>query len=291
MNESKLSITQPSSEYELIDSGEGEKLERYGAYIISRPDPQALWSKQNPEVWETAHARFEKSAKGGKWHTKQEPPKDWSITLAGLTMNVALSPFKHTGVFPEQSENWKWIHEKISGAVKAGRKISVINLFGYTGGATLAAAKAGADVCHVDGSKASIGVAKENAKLSGLDDKPIRWILDDVKVFVNREITRGKQYDVVIMDPPIFGHGPKKEVWKIEEDLPQLMKLVEKILSPDPLFILMNGYASGYSAIAYKNNLADIMKEKGGVLESGELAIEDRQGRLLPAGIFARWFK
>lgn len=282
--ESKILITKPSKDYELIDSGNAQKLERFGEIILRRPDPQALWNKASD--WSDFHAEFVQSGRTANWKKKKEIPDSWNITIQGLAFSLNLSSFKHTGVFPEQSENWKWIEEQIK---KSNRPISVLNLFGYTGGATLAAAKAGASVCHVDGSKVSISRAKENAELSGLSEKPIRWILDDAMKFVEREVRRGNKYDAIIMDPPAFGRGPKKEMWNIEDDFPKLISLCKKILSENPLFILINGYASGYSSIAYENSITDILGDKKGNFESGELAIESKNGRLLPAGIFSRW--
>lgn len=291
--------TRPSKGYELLDSGDGEKLERFGTVVLRRPDPQALWKKSLPmTIWNNAHAEFVTSGKSGTWKKKTDThqiPESWVIELSGLTFELSLSAFKHTGIFPEQSENWNWIQETVT-AAKAKRTdpVSVLNLFGYTGGASLAAAKAGAEVCHVDGSKVSVAKAGENAKLSGLEDKPIRWIIDDVMSFVKREVRRGKKYDAIIMDPPAYGHGPKKELWKIEKDLPELIQECRNLLSANPLFIILNGYASGYSAIAYKNNLADLTADAHGTstsnnIEFGELALETAAGQQLPAGIFARW--
>jgi 23S rRNA (cytosine1962-C5)-methyltransferase len=294
MENLKISKTLSSKDYELLDSGEGEKLERYGDFIISRPDPQALWRKglSNSE-WQKSSADFSRDETKGKWIFKKELPEKWPIELYGLKFWVKLSPFKHTGVFPEQVSNWNWIEEKISGELAQNkRKISVLNLFGYTGGATLAASKAGAEVCHVDGSRASISWARENSELSGLGKNPIRWILEDARTFVQRELRRGNKYDAIIMDPPAFGHGPKKEVWKIEDDLIRLVKDCTNLLSDFPLFFIINGYSSGYSAIAYENILKGILEKFGGEIEKGELAIEESQkGRLLPAGIFGRWQK
>ncbi len=285
-------VTESRKDYELLDSGNGEKLERYGSFVLSRPDPQALWKKQAEAEWGKADGVFVRASTRASWKMKTNVPESWQIELGGLQFVISPTAFKHTGVFPEQLGNWKWVGDKILSATKDGRKVSILNLFGYTGGATLAAAKAGAEVTHVDGSKSAIAWAKDNAKASGLEEKPIRWMLDDVRKFVAREINRGKKYDGIIMDPPVFGHGAKKELWKIEEDLPELLEMCKKILSSDPVFFLMNGYASGYSAIAYGNNLGDLMKSFGGSVEVGELAIkESKSDRLLPCGIFARWQK
>lgn len=284
---SRILSTKPTKDYELLDSGEGEKLERFGEFVLRRPDPQALWRKNlSANTWENAHAQFVPSGRSGNWKKRVEVPEKWNIELAGLNFTLSLSAFKHTGIFPEQSENWRWIEETVS---KANRPISVLNLFGYTGGATLAAAKAGAEVCHVDGSKVSVAKARENAALSGFEQRPIRWIIDDVMAFVKREVRRGKTYDAIIMDPPAYGHGPKRELWKIETDFSLLIAECQKLLSSNPLFILINGYASGYSAIAYKNNISDLIGDKNGEIEFGELTLETKTHQLLPAGIFARW--
>lgn len=294
-NEKTILIAERFRDYELLDSGDGEKLEKFGKVILRRPDPQAIWNKSLPEErWLSFDAIFKKSDQGGKWVNKKNVPDKWLVSIGGLNFYLKLGSFKHTGVFPEHAPNWSFVEEKTSRAVKENGKASVLNLFGYTGGATLAAAKAGAEVTHLDGSKVAIGLAKENASASSLSDKPIRWILDDARVFVRRELKRGKTYDGIIMDPPTFGRGPKGETWKIEEDLPELISLVKKILSPRPAFFLINGYASGYSAIAYKNNLLDLREKFGGTLEAGELSIREsnnKNPRLLPAGIFARWSK
>lgn len=308
-------ITKPSPDYALLDSGEDEKLERYGKFILSRPDPQALWRKNLPRKdWDNAHAIFKRTADGGSWKFQKKIPEKWQIELAGLKFWIRPTSFKHTGLFPEQSENWKWImaqieerkylQKKSANSSSSQQKISVINLFGYTGGASLAAAKAGAEVCHLDGSKVAITWARENAAASGLDKKPIRWILDDARTFLKREIHRNRRYDGIIMDPPTFGHGPNRELWKIEEHFLDFLDLCKQVLSDKPLFILINGYASGYSPITYENNLKDMMKKWPGKIEIGELATPERSGgalsghkgeaamnraRLLPCGIFARW--
>ncbi len=286
-NSPQILSTQPSKDYELIDSGNGEKLERFGSFVLRRPDPQALWQKNAPsELWDKADAVFVNSGKTGNWKKNTEIPDSWEIEISGLKFVISLSAFKHTGIFPEHSENWNWIQETIQ---NAKRPVSVLNLFGYTGGATLAAAKAGAEVCHVDGSKVSVARASDNAAATGLETKPIRWIVDDVMSFVKREVRRGAKYDAIIMDPPSYGHGPKKEVWKIEESLSELIMECQKILSDNPLFVLINGYAAGYSDIAYKNNLIDLIGKREGEIEFGELVLETKENRQLPAGIFARW--
>ena len=281
--------TAPSRDYELLDSGDGEKLERYGRVVLSRPDPQALWPKRLSEaVWKKADGRFTRAERNAKWVVKPGTPDEWTITLADLTFVVKPTAFKHTGVFPEQSPNWAWLEERVA---KSSKPVRVLNLFGYTGGATLAAAHAGAEVVHLDASKVAITWAKRNAEASGLAERPIRWILDDARAFLRREAKRGNKYDGIIMDPPAFGHGPDGELWKIEEHLLGLFAACRAVLSERPLFFLVNGYASGYSAIAYENNLRQITKDFGGNIEIGELTIRESgtDGRLLPCGIFARW--
>lgn len=277
-------------EYELLDSGNNEKLERYGSYVLRRPDPEALWNKSKDyNIWEKADLKFVRSGNKTKWIIRDGIPKNWDISYGSFIFNIRPTSFKHTGLFPEQLANWQWIEKVIKSET---RKINVLNLFAYTGGATLAAALAGAEVCHVDGSKTAVEWARMNAKLSGLEDCPIRWIVEDVLVFLKREIKRGKKYDAIIMDPPSFGHGPKDELWKIEESFLVLMSLCRDLLSDDPLFILINGYTAGYSPIAYENNLKDMMKNYDGKIETGELAIEQTESdKLLPCGIFARWSK
>lgn len=276
--------TRPAEQYELLDSGREEKLERYGDIVLARPDPQALWEKRLGQgEWLKAQGRFERTGKEGIWH-ERDLPKVWQIQFGGFTFNIRPTSFKHTGLFPEQLSNWEWIKENISGSPK------VLNLFAYTGGATLAAAATGAEVTHVDSSKTAVAWARENAALSGLAEKPIRWIVEDVLVFVKREIKRGSKYDAIIMDPPAFGHGPKKELWKIEEDLLELFQLCEQLLSEKPLFVLVSGYAAGYSPLALAYNLEGFEKKFGGNVECGDLTIEEKgSGRLLPCGIFGRW--
>ncbi len=293
MEHRSILITETSSDYELLDSGDGEKLERLGKVILARPDPQALWLKHlDKKRWQDANVIFKpgEGGKSGSWKVSMGVPKSWQITFTelGLVFKIVLAPFKHIGLFPEQYANWQWIIDKIKAT---DRPTSVLNLFGYTGGATLAALSAGAQVVHVDGSKTAIALAKENATLSKLSDKPVRWIIDDAKKFVDREIRRGNKYDAIIMDPPAFGHGAKGELWKIEEDLTPLIETAMKLLSDKPLFFILNGYSAGYSSIAYENNLKPLVQKFNGVLESGELTLRESSegGRLLPCGIFARW--
>ncbi|HOX61059.1 MAG TPA: class I SAM-dependent methyltransferase [Candidatus Magasanikbacteria bacterium] len=289
----KIMVTEKTKDYELIDSGGGEKLERYGEVIFRRPDPQALWRKSLPIArWDGADAVFLREATRAEWQIRPGVSERWSMELGGIKFWIRPTAFKHTGLFPEQVGNWEWTRDVIAKRKKTGENVRVLNLFGYTGGATLAAASAGAEVVHVDGSKVAIGWARDNAELSSLSDKPIRWILDDAFAFVRREIRRGKKYEGIIMDPPAFGHGPEGESWKIEEDFVALVDSCTQLLSDSPLFVLINGYAAGYSSTAYENNLLPIAEKNGGEIEKGELAIrESATGRLLPCGIFARWCK
>lgn len=310
----RITLTTPASkDYELLDSGAEEKLERYGSVLLARPDPQALWDKSlGAGEWGRAQGRFERKGKEGVWHAN-DLPKQWEIQFGGLKFLIKPTSFKHTGLFPEQLSNWEWMNSLVSSAKHLSKKssvllsgprpgpagqtfsqdvlppITVLNLFGYTGGATLAAAKAGTSVTHVDASKTAVAWARENAKLSGLEGAPVRWIVEDALVFVKREIKRGAKYDGIIMDPPAFGHGPKKELWKIEEDFVELVKLCGHLLSDKPLFFLINGYAAGYSPLAFAYNLEPLAQTFGGDIEYGDLTIAQTNGRLLPAGIFARW--
>lgn len=280
-------IAEANGGYELLDSGEGEKLERCGRFVISRPDPQALWPKRfSAREWAAADAIFKRQGEKGAWRTRGGVKPEWKIKCGNLNLILRLSSFKHIGFFPEQMPNWDWLADKIA---KADREISVLNLFGYTGVASLAAAKAGAKVCHLDGSKTSLAWARENAALNNLADKPIRWILDDARSFVKKEIRRGNYYDGIIVDPPSFGRGPKMEVWKIEEHFLDFLENCLSLLSKKPLFFLLNGYSAGYSSEVYRFNLEMLEKKFGGVLEWGELLIAEKSGRFLPAGIFSRW--
>ncbi len=278
-------------EYKIIDSGDKRKLESYKGYIMDRPDPQALWPKKLSKEWDKVDARFDED-KGGKrdergaWKAFTKLEDDFTINFfKDLRCGVKLNPFKHTGIFPEQYDNWKFMDEVISKSKK--KDIKVLNLFGYTGCASLVAANAGAEVTHVDASKPSIGVGMKNAELSGLKDAPIRWILDDAFAFVKKELRRGNTYQGIIMDPPAFGRGSAGQVWKLEEQFVDFVQETSKLLADDALFFIVNGYASGYSHVAYKQNLEAVFTK--GKVESKELMIEDDQGRFLPCGIVARW--
>ena len=281
-------ITKPSAGYELVDSGMEEKLERFGGVLLVRPDPQALWPKKlGTRDWGLATSHYIRKGNGGEWVGKSDFPKSWEVEFGGLNFFIKPTSFKHTGLFPEQLSNWQWLALSV---VERGRDISVLNIFGYTGGATLAAAQAGASVTHVDASKTAVVWARENAKLSGLEDKPVRWITEDAITFLRREIKRGTKYDAIIMDPPAFGHGPGGELWKFEEHFLELLQLCAELLSEKPLFVLINGYAAGYSPLAFAYNLEPFVKKFGGSIEYGDLAIaESNSDRILPCGIFARW--
>ena len=286
-------ITPKEKEYELLDSGSGQKLERFGKFVLARPDKESLWNKNlDIKSWSGADFCFEREGQKTKWKIKSGLPKDWKINYSNLTFLLKPTSFKHVGLFPEQITNWQWMEKIIQKETSRGKEIQVLNLFAYTGGATLICAKAGASVCHVDASKQSVNWARENAKLSGLENTSIRWIIDDVILFLKREIKRGRKYDAIIMDPPSFGHGPKDELWKIEEDFLVLMDMCKHLLSDKPIFFLINGYTAGYSSIVYENNLKEIFDNKKGLIERGELVIKQKDSnKLLPCGIFARWSK
>ena len=276
-------------DYELIDCGRGEKLERWGKYTLVRPDPQAIWNtpRENP-LWRRHDARYARSSTGGGAWEKKELPERWTVGYGNLTFNIKPMNFKHTGLFPEQAANWDWAGEQIR---KAGRPVSVLNLFAYTGGATGACAAAGASVCHVDAAKGMVAWAKENAKSSGLEDAPIRWIIDDCGKFVEREIRRGRRYDGVIMDPPSYGRGPSGEIWKLEENLYPFVELVAGVLSDAPLFFIINSYTTGLAPSVLTYLLESIVtKRHGGRTESGELGLPVTDtGLVLPCGATGRW--
>lgn len=277
-------------DYELIDTGGGEKLERWGRYILRRPDPQAIWPViGNEKVWASADGHYHRSSSGGgNWEYKRSLPERWTIGYGDLTFYIEPTGFKHTGLFPEQAVNWKWMMEKIKSRKD---KVNVLNLFGYTGGATVAAAYAGAEVCHVDASKGMVTRAKENLVLSGLHSNPVRFITDDAVKFVGREKRREKYYDAVIMDPPSYGRGPNGELWKIEEELFGLIKMCMDILTTNPLFFLVNSYTTGLSPTVVKNMLAlSVGRKFGGVISADEVGLPvTSTGLVLPCGASGRW--
>jgi 23S rRNA (cytosine1962-C5)-methyltransferase len=279
-------------DYEVIDCSGGERLERWGDLVLVRPDPQAIWDtpKKN-NLWHSPDAKYERShAGGGKWRVYGKMPENWKISYKELTFNIKLMNFKHTGVFPEQAANWDYIIRKIKGA---GRPIKALNLFAYTGGATLAASSAGAEVCHVDAAKGMVSWARGNAEASGLGDRPIRWIVDDCVKFAEREIRRGRKYDAIIMDPPSYGRGPSGEVWKLEENLYPFVKTCGALLSDDPLFVIINSYSTGLSPESVNYIAESVFTKKfGGGAKSAELGLPVRQsGLALPCGAACRWEK
>lgn len=275
-------------DYEIIDTSKGEKLERWGDYLLVRPDPQVIWdTPKTHKGWKNMNGHYHRSKKGGGEWEFFDLPEQWTIQYKTLTFNLKPFSFKHTGLFPEQAANWDWFSEKIR---NAGRPIKVLNLFAYTGGATLAAAAAGASVTHVDASKGMVAWAKENAVSSGLKDAPIRWLVDDCVKFVEREIRRGNKYDAIIMDPPSYGRGPKGEIWKIEEAIHPLIKLCTQILSDNPLFFLVNSYTTGLAPAVLTYMLATELKKFNGTVDSQEIGLPVSQtGLVLPCGASGRW--
>lgn len=276
-------------DYELIDSGAGRRLERFGKYILDRPDPQIIWNKTLPVGdWDKADAYFERTSEDkGRWNVKNSIPEKWEMEYNGVKFWAKLSPFKHTGVFPEQATQWDYISQIIQ---SANRSVSMLNLFAYTGIASLFAAKAGAKVTHVDASKPAITWANENRELNGMQDAPIRWIIDDAIKFTAREIKRGVKYDAIIMDPPVYGHGPTGEVWDFNRDFPKLMENCKQLISNQPLFVLVNAYAISSSSITLANMLQGYFGKLGGRIENGELTLKETSaGRLLSTGIWAKW--
>ena len=276
-------------DYEVIDTSKGEKLERWGDYILVRPDPQVIWdTKRNDPRWKKKNGHYHRSrAGGGEWEFF-DLPEEWQIGYNDLTFNLKPFSFKHTGLFPEQATNWEWFSNLIR---NAGRPIKVLNLFAYTGGATLSAASAGASVTHVDAAKGMVGWAKENAVSSDLADRPIRWLVDDCVKFVEREIRRGNKYDAIIMDPPSYGRGPKGEIWKIEESIFPFIELTMDILSDDPLFYLVNSYTTGLQPAVLTYMLSMTVRKKyGGTVESSEIGLPvSGNGLVLPCGASGRW--
>lgn len=278
-------------DYEVIDTCSGEKCERWGDYILVRPDPQVIWDTghDNP-AWKKKNGHYHRSNKGGGEWEFRNLPKEWTIQYRDLTFHLKPFSFKHTGLFPEQAVNWDWCAEKIK---NAGRPVKVLNLFAYTGGATISAAKAGAAVTHVDASKGMVGWAKENAVASGLADAPIRWLVDDCVKFVEREIRRGNTYDGIIMDPPSYGRGPKGEIWKIEESIYPFIELTAKLLKKDSIFFLINSYTTGLqpAVLSYMINTA-IVSKFGGKVEAEEIGLPvSSNGLVLPCGASGRWSK
>ena len=285
-----MEISSKWLDYEIIDASNGEKLERWGNVILRRPDPQAMWKVNYTDTWKNPDGFYHRSNKGGGyWDFKKKLDEYWTIQYKDLTFKVSPTNFKHTGLFPEQATNWDFIIDKIK---NSGRKIKVLNLFAYTGGATMAASYAGADVVHVDASKGMTEWAKENMRLSHLENNVIRFIVDDCLKFVEREARRGNKYDVIIMDPPSYGRGPNGETWKFEDNLYNLIEACTKILSDKPLFFLINSYTTGISNIVLDNILKETLLQlyPNGKVESGEVGLPiTRDNLILPCGIYGRW--
>ena len=285
---SPLLIADQWTDYELLDCGNGMKQERWGEYVLVRPDPQIIWPRVSGGAWTGHDALYHRSDEGGgRWSFRRTLPESWIIRYRDLRLKIRPTGFKHTGLFPEQAVNWDWFTGRIR---QAGRPIQVLNLFGYTGAATLAAASAGASVCHVDAADGMVRWCRENAALSGMEQKPIRYIADDCLKFVRREIKRGRRYDAVIMDPPTFGRGNQGEMWKLETHLWELLTECRRILSDDPLFFLINAYTARLSPTVVANLLQGLLGQAGGKITAGEIGLPIKaDGRVLPCGIYGRW--
>lgn len=284
-----MNIARDWKDYEILDMANGEKLERWGNIYLVRPDPQIIWKdKSYPEKWKKADARYSRSnTGGGSWSYQKRIPEAWQVKYKELTFNIKPMGFKHTGLFPEQAVNWDWMIDKIK---SANREIKVLNLFAYTGGATVACSFAGASVCHVDSSKGMVSWAKENVASSGLADRTVRFIIDDVMKFVQREIRRGNKYDAIIMDPPSYGRGKNGEVWQFENNIADLVELCSEVLSDNPLFFLINSYTTGISSKVLENILTLKLKMRKGKYSSGEIGLPMKDSSLvLPCGIYGRW--
>jgi 23S rRNA (cytosine1962-C5)-methyltransferase len=274
--------TKPWDQYQLIDSGDGRKLERFGALLLDRPDPQALWHKSTPTAWLDAQAQFLWADKGERWKVSAGISDVWHISREDITLELSLKGFKHIGIFPEHAHQW----DEFSALGKSHKGLRMLNLFGYTGAASIAGAKAGMQVTHVDASKATIETVKTNAELSGLSSDALRIVCEDALRYAKRLVARGEQFEVIVMDPPAFGRGPKNEVWKIEESLAELISLLPELVSPDAKLVVLNGYASGYAARTFGELLGDALG--GDNVSYGEVAIEG-DTRLLTTGIYATW--
>jgi 23S rRNA (cytosine1962-C5)-methyltransferase len=282
--EQKDLITTGWADYELLDSGNGRKLERFGSVITDRPDTQAIWSPARDEVWSTATAKFTQEGKDNKWEFKGEVPEKWILNFHGLIFGLRFGNFKHLGVFPEHAVQWNWLEEK----VKALGTANVLNLFGYTGAASLAARVAGAEVTHVDSSKQSVEWASENAKLSDIEEG-IRWIVDDAAAFVKREVKRGAKYEGIVLDPPAFGRGAKGQVWHIEEDLLPLLRDLKEILSPKPgSFLLLSGYAAGFAPRSFAQAVESVFDQNVEITFGNLDLQESNSDRVIPTGIYVR---
>ena len=296
-----MNIANNWNDYKILDMADGQKLERWGDVILARPDPQIIWKEKTyPEKWKNINATYHRSKTGGgAWEYKKKMPNQWQIKYKELTFNIKPMGFKHTGIFPEQAVNWDWMMDKIQSEIKTtNREFKVLNLFAYTGGATVACLYAGASVCHVDSSKGMVAWAKENVVSSRLQERPVRYIVDDVVKFVQREIRRGNKYDAIIMDPPSYGRGANGEVWKFEENLPMLIEICMQVLSDNPLFFLINSYTTGTSSMVLENLLKMNMRKKygkradDGIFENGEVGLPMTDSDfILPCGIYSKWVK
>lgn len=276
-----------SESYALLDSGFGRKLERFGRYVLARPCAQAVWTPSLPrEEWEAADASFDRE-EGHRWHNRGALPPTWTLEVDGLRFKLSSTDFGHLGIFPEQRAQWRWIRERL---MDANPTASVLNLFAYSGGSTLAAARGGARVCHLDASRGMVEWASENAALNGLSDHPVRWIVDDAHKFLAREVRRGNRYHGIILDPPTFGRGQNGEMYKIERDLPETLEICRDLLESQPLFVLLSAHTPGYSPIVLGNVLRQAVHGLGGTIESGEMLLTGNPDVLpLPSGTFARW--
>lgn len=274
--------------YELLDSGNGKKLERFGETVLERPCAQAVWKPQNEKLWNEANARFDRNA-GLNWHGRRNLEDAWHVEIGGVVMMLSATDFGHLGVFPETRELWKWIRSTLAEqACKKGRQLKFLNLFAYSGGATLAAAQSGAACCHLDAAKGMVDWARENAALNNLQDAPIRWIVDDVIKFLRREVRRENRYDGILLDPPSFGRGKKGELYKIEESLMETLDLVHQVLTDDPSFVLLTSHTPGFSPIVLRNLLQQYHAH--GRFECGEMLLTGKPGVMeLPNGNWARW--
>lgn len=284
-----MRIAQNWTDYKILDASDGDKLESWGGKVLARPDPQIIWKSEKSQDWKNADAYYHRSEKGGGcWEYRKKLPESWNISYRNLKFIIRPTGFKHTGLFPEQAVNWDFMADKIR---NAGRPIKVLNLFAYTGGATLACAEAGASVSHVDASKGMVQWARDNAAASGLSEKPIRWLVDDCEKFVKREIRRGNFYDAVVMDPPSYGRGPGGEVWKLEDCVYDLVKTCSQVLSDNPLFFLLNSYTTGLSPSVMAYILNDIIAKKfGGRVSADEIGLPVMSsGMPLPCGSTAIW--
>ena len=274
-------------DFELLDTGNGFRLERWGNLHLKRPDPQIIWQQSLPQSeWDNVDAEFTSAGERGSWHHKPSLPKQWEVYFRpDIKFLAKLTPFKHTGIFAEQAANWEWLMDITQGE----SRLRILNLFAYTGGATMVLTRLGHLVTHVDASKPAIAWAKENQTLNKFPPESIRWILDDALKFVQREVSRGQTYDGIIMDPPAFGHSPTGKTWKFNRDVPKLLEACEQLLSPEAKFMLINGYATNASALSLQNTLEDVMTNRDGEISAGELTLKQKTGREISTGIFARW--